>query len=593
MRRPTLTRGVHLPHRLPHRLQTMLLAGVLAAAVATAAFLSGGMESLELKSIDARFSLRATETPSELVVVAVDDVSFSDLGMQWPFPRTAHAKVTDELRKAKAAQIVFDIQFTEASERPEEDMALFEALGRAGGAVLATSESNDRGETQVLGGDENLRQIDSAAASSTLPDEDEGVVRRFMYDNDGLRTLAVEVADRAGRPIAREAFNGDGTAWIDFRGGPRSFPTVSYSDVVKGRVDPSVFKDKIVVIGASAPTLQDVHPTPTSKSLMSGPEIQANAIWTAMHGLPLRDAPLGINLGAILLLSLLVPLVALIRGPMLAGLLAPVIGFAYAAVAQLVFADGMIIAFVGPMVGLGVATVTATTASFALESRERRRIARDNEVLEERVRERTAELHDTQLEIIQRLGQAVDSRDEDTGEHIDRITTLAHRLAVAAGLDRDEAEMISRASAMHDVGKVAIPDRILAKPGPLGPEERATMQTHARMGANILAGSRSPLIRLAEEIARTHHERWDGGGYPAGLAGEQIPLSGRIVAVCDVFDALVSRRPYKEPWPVDRALDEISAQAGKHFDPRLAGLFVAMMRDDLPAETPVAEPVAA
>jgi putative two-component system response regulator len=217
-------------------------------------------------------------------------------------------------------------------------------------------------------------------------------------------------------------------------------------------------------------------------------------------------------------------------------------------------------------------------------------------VLEERVRERTAELHDTQLEIIQRLGQAVDSRDEETGEHIDRITTLAHRLAAAAGVDRDGAEMISRASAMHDVGKVAIPDRILSKPGPLDPEERATMQTHARMGANILAGSRSPLIRLAEEIALTHHERWDGGGYPAGLAGEDIPLSGRIVAVCDVFDALVSRRPYKEPWPVERALGEIADQAGRHFDPRLAELFVAMMQDEVAAGAPdagSAEPVAA
>ncbi len=574
----------------------MLLAGVLAAGVASAAFLSGGLESLELRSIDARFSLRPTERPTEIVVVAVDDVTFSDFkNVQWPFPRSTHATVTDRLRRAGAAQIVFDIQFTEASRRPEEDLALFDALGRAGGGVLATSESNDRGETRVLGGDDNLRLIDSVAASSTLPDEDEGVVRRFMHDNDGLRTLAVAVAARAGRPVGRDAFAGDGTAWIDFRGGPRTFETVSFSDVFRGRVDPKVFKDKIVVIGASAPTLQDVHPTPMAKSLMSGPEIQSNAIWTALHGLPLRDAPTWFDLAAILLLSLLVPLLALIRGPLLAGVLAPVVGFGYAVVAQLLFGEGLIVAFVGPMVGLGVATVTATTASFALESRERRRIARDNEVLEERVRERTAELHATQLEVIQRLGQAVDSRDEETGEHIDRITTLAHRLAVAAGLDRDAAEMVSRASAMHDVGKVAIPDRILAKPGPLDPEERATMQTHARLGANILAGSRSPLIQLAEEIALTHHERWDGGGYPAGLAGEDIPLTGRIVAVCDVFDALVSRRPYKEPWPVERALAEIADQGGRHFDPRLAELFVAMMRAGAPVagDRAVATPVAA
>ena len=564
--------------RIPHRLQTMLVAGVLAALVSGGAFLSGGLNSLELKSIDGRFSLRPTEKPTEIVVVGIDDVSFSDLKLQWPFPRKKHARVTDELRKAGARQIVFDIQFTEETT-PSHDLALYDALGRAGGSVLATSESNDLGETRVLGGEENLRRINAVAASSTLPDEDEGVIRRLLHDNDGLRSLAVAVAERAGKQVPRESFGDDGTAWIDFRGGPRTFPTVSFSDVIRGRVDPATFTDKIVVVGASAPTLQDVHPVPTSDSLMSGPEIQANAIWTALHGLPLRDAPLVLNLAAILLLSMLVPLVALRRGPLLAGLTAPVIGFAYAVGAQFAFDAGLIVATVGPLLGLIVATVTSTTASFALESRERRRIARDNEVLEEAVRERTTELHDTQLEIIHRLGQAVDSRDEETGEHIGRITELSHRLAVAAGLGRDEAEMLSRASAMHDVGKVAIPDAILSKPGRLDPEERAIMETHAAMGAQILAGSRSPLIQLAEEIALTHHERWDGSGYPNKVAGEDIPLSGRIVAVCDVYDALVSRRPYKEPWTPEDALAEIREQAGRHFDPRLVGLFLELMGD--------------
>jgi CHASE2 domain-containing sensor protein len=581
--------------RIPHRLQTMLVAGVLAALVAGGAFLSGGLDSLELKSVDGRFSLRPTAKPTEIVVVAIDDVSFSELRLQWPFPRKKHARVADQLRKAGAGQIVFDIQFTEATEAGQ-DLALFEALGRAGGAVLATSESNDLGETRVLGGEENLREIGAIAASSTLPDEDEGVIRRLLHDNDGLHSLGVAVAERAGRKVPRERFGADGTAWIDFRGGPRTFPTVSFSDVLKGRVDPMVFKDKIVVGGPSAPTLQDVHPVPTSDSLMSGPEIQANAIWTALHGLPLRDAPLALNLAAILLLSMLIPLVALLRGPLLAGLVAPVIGFAYAVGAQLAFDGGLIVAVVGPLLGLVVATVTSTTASFALENRERRRIARDNEVLEEAVRERTAELHATQLEIIQRLGQAVDSRDEETGEHIGRITDLSRALAAAAGLGRDRAEMLSRASAMHDVGKVAIPDAILSKPGPLSTEERAIMQTHARRGAEILAGSRSPLIQLAEEIALTHHERWDGTGYPTGMAGESIPLSGRIVAVCDVYDALVSRRPYKEPWTPAEALSEIRKQAGRHFDPRLAELFLDLMADVAAAEpddAAWAEPAAA
>ncbi len=171
---------------------------------------------------------------------------------------------------------------------------------------------------------------------------------------------------------------------------------------------------------------------------------------------------------------------------------------------------------------------------------------------------------------------------------------LAGRVAWRLRCSPEDVARARLAGLVHDVGKLTIPDAVLMKPGKLDPGERAIMQTHARKGAEILAGSRSPLIQLAEQIALTHHERWDGGGYPAGLAGEDIPLPGRIVAVCDVFDALVSRRPYKDPWPVEQALAEITDQAGRHFDPRLAELFTGLVADELIAvDVPAPAPVAA
>ena len=302
---------------------------------------------------------------------------------------------------------------------------------------------------------------------------------------------------------------------------------------------------------------------------MAGPEVQANAIWTLLHGLPLRDATPWVSLLAILAVCLLIPLLALQVRAVVAALAAPAVGIGYVALAQLVFDRGTVLPVVAPLFGLALVTMATVAVSHLLETLERQRIAARNDALEREVR-------DTELEIIQRLGSAVESRDEETGEHIDRITTLAHQLALAAGLDPDDAERLRRASAMHDVGKIAIPDRILRKPGPLTDDERAIMQQHAEIGAELLSGSRSPLVQMAEVIARTHHERWDGTGYPAGLAGEAIPLAGRICAICDVFDALISPRAYKPAWPVEAALEEIRDQAGRHFDPELTALFLTL-----------------
>jgi putative two-component system response regulator len=203
-------------------------------------------------------------------------------------------------------------------------------------------------------------------------------------------------------------------------------------------------------------------------------------------------------------------------------------------------------------------------------------VADENEVLDARVRERTVELHDAQLEIVRRLALAAESRDEETGDHIDRISRLCYEMARAIDLPEPEAELLRHASVLHDVGKIGIPDRILLKPGKLDPDEWEIMKTHAEIGASILAGSATPLLQAAEEIALTHHERWDGSGYPRGLAREDIPLAGRICAICDVFDALRSERPYKRAWPRREALVEIRNQSGSHFDPRLVEVFLRL-----------------
>ena len=190
---------------------------------------------------------------------------------------------------------------------------------------------------------------------------------------------------------------------------------------------------------------------------------------------------------------------------------------------------------------------------------------------------RMDELRETRLQIVQRLGRAAEYKDNETGMHVIRMSHFSQLLALAAGCSPAWAEDLLNAAPMHDVGKIGIPDAVLRKPGPLDADEWATMRRHPEIGVEIIGEHPSGVLQLAREIALAHHEKWDGSGYPRGLAGEAIPLSARIVAIADVFDALTTRRPYKEPWPVQDALDHIAAQAGKHFDPALVALFAPLL----------------
>ncbi|MBI5949514.1 MAG: response regulator [Chloroflexi bacterium] len=200
-----------------------------------------------------------------------------------------------------------------------------------------------------------------------------------------------------------------------------------------------------------------------------------------------------------------------------------------------------------------------------------------NETLERKVAERTRELEEAQFEILDRLALVGDFRDDATGQHARRVATSAMLVARSIGLPAGQANLYRWAAGLHDIGKIAIPDSILLKPGPLTVDEFEEVKMHTQIGAQVLSGSRFPILELARLIAFTHHERWDGRGY-MGMAGEDIPLPGRIVAVCDVFDALVHERPYKHAWRVEDALAEIDRQRGKMFEPRVADAFLALPR---------------
>ena len=221
-----------------------------------------------------------------------------------------------------------------------------------------------------------------------------------------------------------------------------------------------------------------------------------------------------------------------------------------------------------------------------------KQLKKQNQILEKKVQERTKELNSSRLEVVRRLGRAAEYRDNETGLHIIRMSKMSALIGKAAGVCDSDCDLLLNASPMHDIGKIGIPDKVLLKPGKLNADEWEIMKTHSTIGANLLSEDGSELMKMAQTIALTHHEKWDGTGYPKGLKGENIPLVGRVCALSDVFDALTSKRLYKEAWSIEDSCVEIKRNSGKHFDPKLVEVFEQILPDLIKITKEHAEPSA-
>src|SRR4051794_27996747 len=357
------------------RLALMAASAVLAVGIGVVAHETDLFRWLELQSVDARFGVRGTQpAPKGVAVVAIDARTFNERPKdRWPFLRRRHARAIDILKAAGASVIVYDVQFTEPSDA-EDDGILYNAVGRARNVVLGTSEIARGGRTRILGGDANLRAAHALPASAQYDLDPNGVIRRIPYQTDGLRTMPVVAYKRAfGHLPDRKGFEPDG-AWIDFAGPPRTLTTVSFSRLLAHRFPPNIFRGRIVVVGASAPSIQDVHPTSTSgNDEMSGPEVQASAIATLEEGIPLRSVPEWIDIALIVLLALLAPLAGVRKGALWATIAALVGITVFLVGAQVAFEDGHVVTVTYPLLAAIVATIAVVGIHYFTETRERRR----------------------------------------------------------------------------------------------------------------------------------------------------------------------------------------------------------------------------
>jgi adenylate cyclase len=364
------------PRHMSMRTKFFLLVALGSIVTATAAYVLHFrfLDNLERQTIDLRFSLRGDQAPpADVVIVKVDDVTFEELNEQWPFPRTMHARLFENIAKGKPKAIAFDVQFSEYAS-VAEDNALGNALLRHPGlAVLSTTEVDEQGGPNLIFDAAALRELRARAGNANLPTDPDGIIRRFPHEVEKLKGFAIVAAEIArDKLITTDEMGGD-PQWIEYAGSPGTVTAYPYSRVLKGKVPPSVFKDKVVVIGATAPSLQDIHATPTG-AVMSGPEIQANAVATALAGFPLRSLSTGWNIVLIVALGLLVPLVSLRAGPLVAVAVG-IVGYGlFSLGTQLAFENGRVSSYVYPTAALLMATVGSVGAHYTLAAFERERV---------------------------------------------------------------------------------------------------------------------------------------------------------------------------------------------------------------------------
>jgi adenylate cyclase len=378
------------------QLRRVLLAVVAlgATGLAIVAYETNLLRSLELSTVNTRFTIRGHQKPpANIVLVEIDERTFDELDLQWPFPRRVHAKVIEEIARDHPKVIAYDVQFSEASACPlstkgtqpppgecpqarSDETALLEALNNAGGrTVMTTTETEGDGKTRFLGSEGNplLGEVGSRPANGLLPTDPGGVLRRVSFSVGGLKTLAVASTEVAtGRRVRASEFDG-GPAWIDYYGPENSFRRVSFSTVYLGHVPRGFFHDKLVVVGPSAPTLQDIHPTSTARQ-MPGAEVQASAITTVLRGLPLRSSAAWLDLALIVLLGCATPLATLRFGSIATVGLALALAAAFTVGVQVAFDNGHVVSFVYPLGALILSAAGALSVQLVTVAFERERV---------------------------------------------------------------------------------------------------------------------------------------------------------------------------------------------------------------------------
>jgi adenylate cyclase len=362
--------------RSTRRLRLLMFAGtaLVLTGFVLAAYAADVLEDSELDTVDARFAIRGElDPPEDIVIVGINDQSFTELGEQWPFPRTLHAEAITNLKRDGARVIAYDVQFTEPSNRVD-DNALANSIARAGNVVLATTIVDERGRTNVFGGDDVLRDLRTRAAHAGYATDSGRVVRRMARVLERLETFPVAVVERAQRrQVSADEFPED-PAWIDYHG-KSAVRTIPFHRVVRGEFRPGTFEDKIVAVGSTAPVLQDVHPTSVSgEEFMYGVEILANAISTLERGFPLTEAPEWLTVALILLFGAVGPLIAMRFGPLRAALIGLALAGLYFVFVQLVFNAGVIVGFLYPQASLAFGVVGALGVALVLDAFQRERV---------------------------------------------------------------------------------------------------------------------------------------------------------------------------------------------------------------------------
>jgi len=341
------------------RRRMLAIAALAAAAVACVLTFTDVTRRLELTTVDTRFELRGEQpVRDDIVLVAIDDKTFDrdEYGSAFPFTRDYHADVIEQVARGEPRLIVYDVQFTEPSDDPDADDRLFRAARSAGDVVLSTTETAPDGTSNVFGGVEAQEAAGVTVGNGLFDEDPGGVIRRVQERINGLDTLSVAAVRRLGLPVPEAQLRGEG-AWIDYAGPAGHVPRFTFSDVGQGEVDPEEFRDKIVVVGATAPVLQDIHPVSWPEDRMPGPEVHANAIATLLGDAPLRSTADVVDIALALLLALVAPLAGLLRRAWLALAIIAAAAVLYLLAAQLLFDAGWILPVVAPLAALATGLV--------------------------------------------------------------------------------------------------------------------------------------------------------------------------------------------------------------------------------------------